>query len=578
MRAYSIPNLSLLLWRLIDRKTRTLLLSGSILRLLIIPLEYFLVVKLNALINDSVNQSSISKEIQAAVWAVIAASLSLLVIRLIAIRVTRIFISRACNRINIAMIDVLWHNAVRSYPNVAYSDILQKSVIAVGQLNKGFINPLLLCFTSLFTILGLLLGLLRVLPPYAFTTLIPLALISITYNKLHSSRMKESSKRLQLSYTALIENINFTFGSIPEINSTNSFDKFLAKINSVDKSLRNSEESITTISASSRPILEFFGIVTIFIVAVTVYAIENNIGESFSIAATFSLVLQRILPQVTSVTSYTNKMKGSHSYTHQMFDLIQSAFNMSTKTLLVRQQGIDKNITQDHDVVYHNVTHDPTLLYPLIIESESLAFSSLSTINEKPVSLSRISINRNDKVAIIGPSGSGKTSLAISAYKHLMSTASIPLIEAESKVYFSQSLGKILDASILANITLEPAASEINIMRALDAARCACLFDGLLLSNLPDPGQLQKKVNATQLSLGQIQRITIARAIYSDSEILILDEPLSNINKEIAKTITSNLLSINRTVVLVTHDTDLIQEFAHIISVHRKNLCTRDQL
>lgn len=261
-----------------------------------------------------------------------------------------------------------------------------------------------------------------------------------------------------------------------------------------------------------------------------------------------------------------------------MFDLIQSAFNMSTKTLLVRQQGIDKNITQDHDVVYHNVTHDPTLLYPLIIESESLAFSSLSTINEKPVSLSRISINRNDKVAIIGPSGSGKTSLAISAYKHLMSTASIPLIEAESKVYFSQSLGKILDASILANITLEPAASEINIMRALDAARCACLFDGLLLSNLPDPGQLQKKVNATQLSLGQIQRITIARAIYSDSEILILDEPLSNINKEIAKTITSNLLSINRTVVLVTHDTDLIQEFAHIISVHRKNLCTRDQL
>ena len=59
--------------------------------------------------------------------------------------------------------------------------------------------------------------------------------------------------------------------------------------------------------------------------------------------------------------------------------------------------------------------------------------------------------------------------------------------------------------------------------------------------------------NGKGLSKCQAQRIAIARAIYTDSQIIFLDEATSALDKETEKKVLSNLLSLNKTIVMITH-------------------------
>ena len=60
--------------------------------------------------------------------------------------------------------------------------------------------------------------------------------------------------------------------------------------------------------------------------------------------------------------------------------------------------------------------------------------------------------------------------------------------------------------------------------------------------------------NGQRISGGQRQRIGIARAIYRDTNILILDESLNSLDNKTKKTILNNLKSLEKTIILITHD------------------------
>ena len=65
------------------------------------------------------------------------------------------------------------------------------------------------------------------------------------------------------------------------------------------------------------------------------------------------------------------------------------------------------------------------------------------------------------------------------------------------------------------------------------------------------------------LSGGQKARLTLARAIYGDSDVYLLDDPISAVDAKVAKTIFSQCLkplSKEKTVILVTHQIGYIQE------------------
>ena len=145
-------------------------------------------------------------------------------------------------------------------------------------------------------------------------------------------------------------------------------------------------------------------------------------------------------------------------------------------------------------------------------------------------------LNAGEVVAVIGPSGSGKSTLA----KMLSGIWSpqrgeIKLDGNSMSKWDGEELGRLIgylpqevdlfDGTVRENIARF--STDIDDARVLEAAVTADVHE--LISNLPD-GYETKIGNGFFLSGGQRQRIGLARALYNDPFVLILDEPNSNLD------------------------------------------------
>ncbi|UWV79844.1 ATP-binding cassette domain-containing protein [Mycoplasmopsis felis] len=77
-------------------------------------------------------------------------------------------------------------------------------------------------------------------------------------------------------------------------------------------------------------------------------------------------------------------------------------------------------------------------------------------------------------------------------------------------------------------------------------------------------------MSGNQLSLGQQQRLSLARTFFYDKDIYILDESLSNLNKELRNKILNKLISLNKTIIFISHhlDTAEITLFDEVINLN----------
>jgi ABC-type bacteriocin/lantibiotic exporter with double-glycine peptidase domain len=78
---------------------------------------------------------------------------------------------------------------------------------------------------------------------------------------------------------------------------------------------------------------------------------------------------------------------------------------------------------------------------------------------------------------------------------------------------------------------------------------------------------MQLGENGANISGGQGQRIGIARAIYADKPILLLDEATSALDKDTQRTVISNVKSLAKTVIMITHDADVLHQCDKIINI-----------
>lgn len=179
-----------------------------------------------------------------------------------------------------------------------------------------------------------------------------------------------------------------------------------------------------------------------------------------------------------------------------------------------------------------------------------------------------IDIRRGEKIAITGPSGSGKSTLfkLLAAAEPLQEGRialngilwpNLTVDEIRRHAVHMRQGDIILHGSIADNVSLfEANADEARIHALLDEV-------GLLEDIMRLPMRTRTMVSDTManISAGQRQRLLLARALYQKRELLLLDEPTSNLDPVSVRRIAALLARLDRTVVVITHDMFLASAF-----------------
>ncbi|MGP1418662.1 MAG: ATP-binding cassette domain-containing protein [Sphaerochaetaceae bacterium] len=173
-------------------------------------------------------------------------------------------------------------------------------------------------------------------------------------------------------------------------------------------------------------------------------------------------------------------------------------------------------------------------------EMGRIAFSNVcykySGMNQMALNDVSFDIKPGEKAVLIGPSGSGKSTIL-----KLIGG----LAEPESGCITAQGAVISMQFSFLFPISIR---QNIQLSGELDDSRfqAACKIAELeqFVSAMPDGLQTEIVANGSNLSGGQRQRIALARAVNSNAPILLLDEPVSELDAGLAATVMENLCSI----------------------------------
>lgn len=212
----------------------------------------------------------------------------------------------------------------------------------------------------------------------------------------------------------------------------------------------------------------------------------------------------------------------------------------------------------------------------MILEAQSI-YKRYQGVNKELTVLDNInfSVTKGEIIAIVGPSGSGKTTLlGLCAGLDNPSEGSIDLAGARISGMTENEKAEVRNKKvgfIFQNFQLLPTLTALeNVMIPLElqgrsngaSDKAKALLDRVGLSG-------RHHHYPSQLSGGEQQRVSLARAFSNDPEILFADEPTGNLDEETGGIVESLLFELNRekktTLVIVTHDMELAGKTDRII-------------
>ena len=355
----------------------------------------------------------------------------------------------------------------------------------------------------------------------------------------------------------ILKKLNEIFSSIKFIKVTN---KELFFFKNIKKDfLENARISILYELAKSfpRPLFEFLLVVLIVLIVQFKFYFEDikNYSNVLPLLGLYAAIAFRIVPSFTRILVHLNNIKFSKA----SVDVIFHELKLKDKK--------DLTIEHDKNFVFNN------------IEFKNVSFA----YNGKPNVFDNInfSINKNEFVAIVGESGIGKTTL-IDLISGLIEPTKGEILLNGKKI-FSESKNNIISAIgyIPQNYNFLDDTIEKNIAFGEEKPDLKKIEKSLIQANLSKFVETLKNKSqeiigeqGIMLSGGQKQRLAIARSLYLDAQILILDESTSSLDKETEGKIFEEFMKLKdmKTLIVISHKMLNYEFFDKIISIDNQQI------
>ena len=290
-----------------------------------------------------------------------------------------------------------------------------------------------------------------------------------------------------------------------------------------------------------RLFLEFF---TILCIAITsIYLIGNNIELSnlFETLAVYIAVAYRLIPGITKLSSNYQAITTGKA-------AIEKLYEEHTRASLDKNLFINDAVSQNKNITLNDNIEIKNLFFNYD-DSKNNIFENLD-----------FKINKGEFVGIVGESGSGKSTfvdlilgiLKPKQGKIYVDGKELSLTDNINIGYVTQNVF-IMDDSIANNIAFGIKENEINYKLIFKVLELSKLYK--LINNLPEGINSEVGEKGARLSGGEAQRINIARALYLEPEILILDESTSALDLKTENELLKDLkeLQKTKTIIIISH-------------------------
>jgi ATP-binding cassette, subfamily B, bacterial PglK len=326
--------------------------------------------------------------------------------------------------------------------------------------------------------------------------------------------------------------INSSFGNFKLLKLIPNLKLVSEKFDQTSKGFSDTQIKFETLIHIPRIAIEFFGFSIVILLVMYFMAYENKtIQEVMPIITLFVLSLYRLLPSVNRIITNYNNIE----YYSKSLSVVKKEISYAKDKALTQEVKFNKNIQ---------------------LRNIAFRYGNKSVLNNI-----NLTINCNDKVAIIGESGSGKSTMIDILMGVLQPVDGNVLVDGNTltaknlgswrkKIGYIPQHVYLMDGDVSDNVSFGRVVDKNKVIRALKIAH---IYDFLI--DYHEGVDTFVGDNGIKLSGGQRQRIAIARAFYDDPDVIILDEATSALDSD-TETIVMDLIykaSKGKTMVVIAH-------------------------
>ena len=468
---------------------------------------------------------------------------------------------KICYRMRKEITEKINRMPMKYFESRTYGEVLSRITNDVDTLGMGLNQSVTQIITSTATIIGVLVMMLSISP---LMTLIALVVLPVS-GLCVSLVVKKSQKHFitQQEYLGHINGqVEESYGGHLVIKAYNKEDEMIARFNRTNDVLYTSAWKSQFLSGIMMPIMQFVGNLGYAAVALSggMLAIRGviTIGD----IQAFIQYVKSFTQPIQQIAQVTNQVQSMAAAAERVFEFLEEEEEDQVVEHPADVTKVIGNVAFDHVSFGYNPNQ-------LIVHDFSAQVAA------------------GQKIAIVGPTGAGKTTMVKLLMRFYdVNSGSIRIdghdIREVNRRELRDAFGMVLQdtwlfkGSIMENIRYGRLdATDEEVVAAAKAAHA-----DHFIRTLPGGYEMELNEDASNISQGQKQLLTIARAILADNRILILDEATSSVDtrtEELIQSAMDNLMKgrtsfviahrlstiKNADIILVMKDGDIIEQGSH---------------
>ena len=400
---------------------------------------------------------------------------------------------------------------MKYFESRTYGEVLSRITNDIDTLGQGLNQSITQIITSVTTLIGVLVMMLSISP---LMTLIALVTLPISVG-LISLVVKKSQKyfKTQQEYLGHINGlVEETYSGHNVVQAFNREKTVVEEFNNTNSVLYDSAWKSQFLSGMMMPIMMFVGNLGYAAVALTGGFLTINGTIAVGDIQAFIQYVKQFSQPIQQIAQIANMMQSMAAAAERVFEFLEEE---------------EEEQVKDNPVVINDIKGD--------VRFDHVSFG----YKENQIIIKDFSadIKAGQKVAIVGPTGAGKTTIVKLLMRFYDVNSGSVMLDGHDIRNFNRrklrdDFGMVLQdtwlfkGSIMENIRYgRPDATDEEVIKAAKAAHA-----DKFIRTLPGGYHMELNEEASNISQGQKQLLTIARAILSDSSVMILDEATSSVD------------------------------------------------